>query len=285
MHNIDGFEEVADNERGTFFGEGFPGGDDVVELPVAPQLHDRVEVVLVAEEPVVLDDVGVVQEVLDLQLPDELHQQVVLQDLLLRHHLQSDDHPRPVLTRQEHVPELALAQPPDYPETFLAGPAFLRRFEAVGGFVLVAEEGGEGLLAAVGAQLLREGNIVAAARVAAPEEALLRQPPPDDVPGDIFLEVGAGVFLARVVLLRPDGDVRRRHVGGSLPVALELLLRAVAGHQDLFVGDEVLQFVAGTGVRGRLLGGAHDQTAAWLDVVIALPLVGRHEVTLAHVRL
>ena len=94
VHETDSVEEVADDEGGTFLGQGLAGGDDVVELSVGAEFEDGVEVVLVAEEAEGLDDVGVVEEGLDLEFPDELHQQVVLQDLLLVHHLQRHDHPR-----------------------------------------------------------------------------------------------------------------------------------------------------------------------------------------------
>lgn len=77
MHQVDRLQQIADYVRSAFFGEGLAAGDDVVELAVAAELHDRVEVVLVAEVAVIFDDVGVVEEALDLQLADELHQQVV----------------------------------------------------------------------------------------------------------------------------------------------------------------------------------------------------------------
>lgn len=74
VHEVDCLQQVADNIGGALLTQGFPRRDDVVQLPVASQLHYRVEVLLVAEVPVVAYDVGVVQEALDLQLSDELHQ-------------------------------------------------------------------------------------------------------------------------------------------------------------------------------------------------------------------
>ncbi len=85
-------------------------------MSIASKFKDGVEVVLICEVAVGLDDVGVVEEALDLEFADELHQQVVLQDLLLVHHLQRHDHTCKHLPRQVHYSELALSQSPDYLE-------------------------------------------------------------------------------------------------------------------------------------------------------------------------
>ena len=57
--------------------------EEVVELPRGAQLQHQVDAVLVREESVQLDDVGVVQERLDLDLPDQLLLEDVVQALLV----------------------------------------------------------------------------------------------------------------------------------------------------------------------------------------------------------
>lgn len=157
VHQPDSVEQVADDEGGGFFGEGLSAGDDVEELSVAAELHDDVEVLVVAEVAVDPDDVGVVEEALDLQLPHELHQEVVPQDPLLLDHLQPHDHPRPDLPGQEDASELALAQPPDHLEALLRE-ALPRLLELGRGLGLAPEEGGEGAFGLVGDQSLGAGG-------------------------------------------------------------------------------------------------------------------------------
>jgi hypothetical protein len=51
--------------------------DDFVELPRRAQLKQQIDIVFVVEKAVELDDVGVVQVHLDLQLPGQLVQDVL----------------------------------------------------------------------------------------------------------------------------------------------------------------------------------------------------------------
>lgn len=74
VHKVDRLQKVTDYVAGTLLGQRLPAGDDIVELSIAAQLHNGIEILLIAEETVVLNDVGMVQEALDLQLTDELHQ-------------------------------------------------------------------------------------------------------------------------------------------------------------------------------------------------------------------
>lgn len=83
MHALYSLEQVLGNERGGFFGQILVLGDNVVELPVAAQFQQRVEVSFVMEETEDIDDVGVVEKRLDLELADELFEDVVLHDFSL----------------------------------------------------------------------------------------------------------------------------------------------------------------------------------------------------------
>ena len=157
VHESDGVEQVADDEGGGFLGEGLSAGDDVEELSVAAQLHDDVEVLVVAEVAVDLDDVGVVEEALDLQLPHELHQEVLPHDPLLLDHLQPHDQPRTALPRQVHAPELPLAQPPDHLEALLRQP-FPPLLELRRRLRLAPQERGERALGLVGHEAFGVGG-------------------------------------------------------------------------------------------------------------------------------
>jgi hypothetical protein len=46
--------------------------DDIVELPIAAQFEDRVEIILICEVAICADDIGVIEEALYLQFPYEL---------------------------------------------------------------------------------------------------------------------------------------------------------------------------------------------------------------------
>lgn len=72
MHAVDRLQKVLGDERSGLLCDELLLRYDVVELPVATQLEQRVEVHLVVEETVDIDDVGVVEEGLDLELSDEL---------------------------------------------------------------------------------------------------------------------------------------------------------------------------------------------------------------------
>ena len=108
VHEGNGIEKVADDERGALLAEFLAAGNEVVELAVAAELESGVEVVFVGEAAVGFDDVGVVQETLDFELPDELHQKVVLDYLALLHHLQGHYHPRVNLYCQVHCAKFTL---------------------------------------------------------------------------------------------------------------------------------------------------------------------------------
>ena len=74
MHEGHCFKEIPNDEGSTLLTEFLTVCDDVVKLTIRAQLQDGVERFLISEEAVGLDDVGVVQESLDLQLSDELHE-------------------------------------------------------------------------------------------------------------------------------------------------------------------------------------------------------------------
>ena len=125
VHAVDGFEQAADDEGGALLGEDGAAEHEIVELPVAAQLHDGVEVLLIAEEPVGLDDVRVGEEGLDFELADELHQQVLADYLFLGHDLQCHDHASVEFLREVDIAELALAEPADHFEVVLGEFRFL----------------------------------------------------------------------------------------------------------------------------------------------------------------
>jgi hypothetical protein len=109
MHEIHCLEEIADDIRSTFLCKRLSAGNDVIELPVAAEFHDRVEILLVAEISIIFDDIWMIQKTLYLQFSDELNQQVVPYDSFLLHDLQGDDHARVDLLGQEDATEFSLA--------------------------------------------------------------------------------------------------------------------------------------------------------------------------------
>lgn len=80
------------------------------ELPARTHLQDNVDVNGVVEEAVHADDVGVVQEALDLELSDKLLGDLLLEQQPLLDYLQGADEVGLLLLGQEHLPVLARAQ-------------------------------------------------------------------------------------------------------------------------------------------------------------------------------
>lgn len=94
-----------------------------------------------------------VQEALDLELADELHQQVIFDYSLFLHHLQGYYHPRVNLLSQEDASELSFSQPLNDLKVVLAeGSPFLVQLDPVGRFAVMPQKGGKSFLAAIGAQ-------------------------------------------------------------------------------------------------------------------------------------
>lgn len=93
VHAVDGFQQILGDEGSGLLGEVLVLRDDVVELPIAAQLQQGVEVRFVVEEPIHIDDVGVIQKCLDLELADELLQDIILDDLLFLQDLDRHDEP------------------------------------------------------------------------------------------------------------------------------------------------------------------------------------------------
>ena len=65
------------------------------------------------KEPIYPGNVGVIQIRLDLDLPDKLGQEVLLNDAFFLHHLQRYYKPRQLLHRHEHARKFPLPQLPD----------------------------------------------------------------------------------------------------------------------------------------------------------------------------
>ena len=66
MHSGNSLQQIANDERGTFFAQFSATGHDIVELSVTSQLQNGVEILLICKETVGFDDVGVVKESLNL---------------------------------------------------------------------------------------------------------------------------------------------------------------------------------------------------------------------------
>lgn len=76
VHIAHCFEEVGDNKRRALFGECTAVFHMVIELPIAADLHQSVEIVFICERAVIFDDVWMIQESLDLHLTNDLCEHV-----------------------------------------------------------------------------------------------------------------------------------------------------------------------------------------------------------------
>ena len=66
MHSGNSLQQIANDEGGTLFAQFGATGHDIIKLPVASQLQNGVEILLICKEAVGFDDVGVVKESLNL---------------------------------------------------------------------------------------------------------------------------------------------------------------------------------------------------------------------------
>ena len=92
VHVVQGPADLADDVPGHVLGDSPPLLEVAVELARYAELHGQVDEGIVREEAVHLDDVGVVQEHLDLYLPQQLDRQLAV-DLGLLDLLQSAHQP------------------------------------------------------------------------------------------------------------------------------------------------------------------------------------------------
>lgn len=74
VQSADGVKKVPDDESSALLWKFLALGNDVIELPIAAELHDDEEVLRVMEESIVFDNVGVVAVRLYLQLADKLRE-------------------------------------------------------------------------------------------------------------------------------------------------------------------------------------------------------------------
>lgn len=257
-------QQVSHDEGGGLLGEGGSVLHQVVELPVAAHLHDGVDVLFVGEAAVVADDVGVLEESLQLQFAHDLSHHVLGHHLLLRNRLQCHYHPRLYLQRQEYVTELAFAHTPQDLEVLLANALLLHLWSALLSalpFFLSKQEGGQRLLAfAVPQVLLARFE----ASVASPVEGFLLDALPQALPADCLLR-------SKRLLLCPFGfieDVRRSHEERTLREATEFLLGVVSVDGDGFVRELSLGglFVV-FGAEGERFVVGDDETVGGFEVV------------------
>ena len=104
---------LRDVLRGLPLGEPALAPQVLVQLALAGELEDQKDALAVVKVPVQLEDVGVPQVALDLDLaPHLLLDARPLLQLRLVEHLERADEARAAVPRQIHAPELALAERP-----------------------------------------------------------------------------------------------------------------------------------------------------------------------------
>ena len=109
-----GARHLGDVLRGLPLGEAVLAAQVLIQLTLGGELEDQEDPLAVVEVAEQLQDVGVPQVALDLDLAPHLLLHPALSQLGLVQHLQRADEPARPLPRQVHTPELALSQwPPD----------------------------------------------------------------------------------------------------------------------------------------------------------------------------
>jgi hypothetical protein len=142
---VDGLTDLAHDEGDAGLVEGLGLLELVVELSPGAHLEDDVDVGHVVKAAVHLDDVGVVQEHLNLYLADKLLRYLLLVQQFLLNHLQRAREIRVLLPHQVHAPVLPVPEllyPDEVVDSHLARfwPHFL--LEVKGSLQPVALKGG-----------------------------------------------------------------------------------------------------------------------------------------------
>jgi hypothetical protein len=101
MDLVDRLADLLHNMRDLGLRHGLTTLELVVQLPARAHLQNDIDIVLVREVTVHLDDVGVVQELLYLQLTDELLRDLLLNQQFLLYHLQRTGETGVALTMSE----------------------------------------------------------------------------------------------------------------------------------------------------------------------------------------
>lgn len=107
-----GAGHLGDVLRGLPLGEAVLAAQVLVQLALGGELEDQEDALAVVEVPEELQDVGVPQVALDLDLAPHLLLHPPLRQLRLVEHLERADEAARALPRQVHAPELALAERP-----------------------------------------------------------------------------------------------------------------------------------------------------------------------------
>ena len=86
VHAFYSLKEVLGNKGSGLLRKIFVLGDNIVELAVRAEFEKSVEVSLIMEKTVNINDVGMIQEGLDLQLSNELLEDIILNYFFLLQH-------------------------------------------------------------------------------------------------------------------------------------------------------------------------------------------------------
>ena len=105
VHVVKRFADLLHDDTHKPLVELLPTLEEGEELPRVAELLQQVDVLAVAEEGVQLHNVGVVQEGLDLDLPNELHCQLAVH-IVLFDSLQGADETCRSVHHHEHLPKL-----------------------------------------------------------------------------------------------------------------------------------------------------------------------------------
>ena len=109
MHAMNGFKKVFGDERGCFFCQVFVLRNKTVELTIAAQFHQGIEVNFIIEKTVKINNVWMVQKGLNFEFAGELLQNIVLGDFFLFDNLHGHNKTRCDLPYHVNFAELALS--------------------------------------------------------------------------------------------------------------------------------------------------------------------------------
>lgn len=110
------FEDLFDNESRGLLAKLLLLFEEPIELPVASQLLEQVQVLLIIEVAIHGDDIGMADKRADLDFPEHLGHELLLLNPVLLDGFHGVEEPRPPMADHHHVAELALADVPDHLE-------------------------------------------------------------------------------------------------------------------------------------------------------------------------
>jgi hypothetical protein len=74
MHKTNSIKQISNDERSALFRQGLPSWNDIIKLSITAKFKHGIKIILICEISISFNDVGVVEEALNLKFSRKLNQ-------------------------------------------------------------------------------------------------------------------------------------------------------------------------------------------------------------------